>query len=179
MDVMDSFVEQIVPRKNGARQWFVIVAVTLAAALLCAFLLLFLLPYVGVVAIVPVIALIALAWWIVSGQSTECEYCITNGDLDIDLIIARRKRRRMVSVHGVRVEKAAPYRPELFADRYDRTVMAASSPEAPDVWAFTYRSKKNGYTLVLFEPNERVLDAFLRILPRSLQIEARRQAGIL
>ena len=179
MDAMDIFVEQIVQCRKGTRQWLIVAGVGLLAVLLCGALIFFLLPFIGAVVIVPVGLILFGAYWLITGQSSECEYSITNGDLDIDRIIARRKRVRLVSVHGAKIETAAPYKPEQMAGRaFDRTVLAASAPDAPGVWAFSYRSKKNGHTLVLFEPSERVLKAFLDILPRPLQLDARRQAGL-
>lgn len=174
---MDSFAEQIVQLRTTSKDWAIIALISVATIVVGTGLVL--LSFALGIAMLAIFALVLyFSWWLIRGQSKECEYCIVNGDLDIDLIIARRKRRRLVSVHGRNIETALPYKPEQFATKhFDRTVMAASSPDAEGVWAFTYRSKKNGHTLVLFQPDQRILELFLNILPRPLQIEARRRAG--
>ena len=43
---------------------------------------------------------------------------------------------------------------------YQRVVVTAPSLKEDGLWCFTYHSKKNGNTFVVFQPNERVLDVF-------------------
>ena len=43
------------------------------------------------------------------------------------------------------------------------------------MWYFTYHSKKSGSTLVLFQPEERVMDAFKASLPKLLMLEVNRK----
>lgn len=176
---MDNFIEQIVRCRFGSRE-HIVSALIFVAAVVLACGALFLSAFVPILlSVILCIGVFYGAWYLWRGQFRECEYCIVNGDMDIDLIIAQRKRRRLVSVHCNKIESAMPYAPEKFAARtFDRTVMAASAPDAEGVWAFTYHSKKNGHTLVLFQPNERVLEMFLDSLSRPLQLEVRRNAGL-
>ena len=118
------------------------------------------------------------AWWLATGQNKEFEYSITNGSIDVDEIIAQRKRKRLVSVNGEKIESAGVYNAAELANRpFDRRVMAAPSANEEGLWYFTYHSKKNGHTMVLFQPDDRVLAAFKDSLPKLLQLELSRKYG--
>ncbi len=172
---MDTFVEQIIVKRKSGKEIAIIVGTLLAAAILAVILFLFLFTY----SLLLDLLLGYGAWWLITNQNVEYEYSLTNGDIDIDQITAQRKRKRVVSVAGAKIESAGLYNPAVFAGRkFDRTVMAASSPDDEGVWYFTYHSKKNGSTLVLFQPNERVMTAFRESLPKLLQLDLKRKTGV-
>ncbi len=169
---MDTFVEQIIVKKKGPKEIAVITG-TIVLAVILVFVLLW---FFNVFSLVFDILIVYGAWWLITGQNIEYEYSVTNGDIDIDQIIAQRKRKRVVSVAGSKIETAGPYNPAEFAGRsFDRTVVAAPSETEPGVWYFTYRSKKNGNTLVVFQPDERVMEAFKEALPKLLALEINRK----
>ena len=167
---MDTFIEQIVKKKKTPMEWFVVGGTALVAVVLVLAVWLFAAPLV----------LFALAgagfgaWWLITNQNNEFEYCVTNGDIDIDRIIAKRKRQRLVSVAGRKVESLLPYDPAKSTAGYQRVVMAAPSLKEPGLWSFTYHSKKNGHTLVVFQPEQRVLKALYAGLPKLTQMDTRR-----
>ena len=174
---MDSFFEQIVKKKKGAAEWAIIVAVVLAAVAL----LLLALMYVGSLIIIAAAGIIYGAWWLATTQNVEFEYCVTNGDIDVDKIVARRKRTRLVSVAGRKIRALAPYDPAKPLGKFQRTVMVAPSLHEEGLWYFTYHSKKNGDTLVVFMPDDRVLGALYEGLPKLTQMDtarAAREAGV-
>lgn len=170
---MDTFVEQIVVKRKTGRE-FAIIAGVLAVAVIAALVLFY---FLFIYSLLFDVILGYGAWWLITSQNVEYEYSLTNGDIDIDQITAQRKRKRVVSVAGSKIESVGLYDPAAFAGRkFDRTVMAAPSPYDEGVWYFSYRSKKNGNTLVLFQPEERVLAAFQESLPKLLQLELKRKA---
>ena len=164
---MDTFFEQIIKKKKTVSEWGGIVA-TLLAVLLWVLNLPLLTPLL-------IVGVCYGAWWLITGLNVEYEYCVTNGDIDIDLIIAKRKRKRIVSVAGRKVESLLPYDAAKTDEKtYQRVVVAAASKKEAGLWCFTYHSKKNGHTLVVFEPEERVLCAFADGLSSLVKIETRR-----
>lgn len=174
---MDTFFEQIVKKKKGAKEWAIIVAVIVAAAALLGLVLMFMVNLI----IIAAVGVIYGAWWLATTQNVEYEYCVTNGDIDVDKIIARRKRERLVSVAGRKVRALAPFDPEKPLGRFQRTVVAAPSLAEEGLWYFTYHSKKNGDTLVVFMPDDRVLGALYDGLPKLAQMDtarAAREAGV-
>ena len=173
---MDTFFEQIVKKKKGPAEWAIIAAVILAAVALVAVVWIF-----GVLAVIATVGIAYGAWWLATTQNVEYEYCVTNGDIDVDKIVARRKRVRWVSVAGRKVRALAPYDPAKPLGKFQRTVMVAPSLNETGLWYFTYHSKKNGDTLVVFMPDDRVLSALYEGLPKLVQMDtarAAREAGI-
>ena len=169
---MYTFIEQIVLKKKDAKEIAIIVGVALAALVVAVAAFLFLPSFL-------VFVLVGVgygAWWLISAQNKEYEYCVTNGDIDVDLIVARRKRRRVVSVAGRKVESLLPYDPQKPQSMYQRVVVAAPSAEVAGLWCFTYHSKKNGHTLVVFQPEERVLQALYGGLQKLVQLDTDRAA---
>ena len=175
---MDTFIEPSVQKKKGAKEWLIIVATVLGALIVLAAgtlflggigLLLFMLAAVG-------------AYYLITAQNREYEYSVTNGDIDIDEIIGKRKRKRQVSVSGRKLECLLPYNPARAASgNFQRTLVAAPSLNESGLWYFTYQSKKNGHTLVVFRPELRVLRALHGGLQKLVQMEtdrAMREQGL-
>ena len=169
---MDTFIEQIVQKRKDSKEWAIIVGVVLAALVVlaaCFLFISFLFPFVALGAGYG-------AWYLISAQNKEYEYCVTNGDIDVDLIIARRRRKRLVSVSGRKIEALLPYDGKVSTAHYQRVVVTAPSANEEGLWYFTYNSKKNGNTLVVFQPDGRVLGALYSGLQKLVQMETRRAA---
>lgn len=173
---MDTFFEQIVKKKKSPAEWAIMVG-TLAVAIVLLFAMLNI-PILMAMPILPTLIMVGIGyggWWLITGQNMEFEYCVTNGDIDIDLITAKRKRKRIVSVVGRKVESLLPYDAAKVNEKaYQRVVIAAPSKKESGLWYFTYHSKKNGHTLVVFQPEQRVLRAFFDGLQSLVKIETRR-----
>lgn len=172
---MDSFFEQIIKRKKTPADWLLTLLIVLLAlaAMVAAFL------FLGSFFFIAAVGVGYGAWWLVTNLNVEYEYCVTNGDVDVDQITARRKRKRLVSVPGRKIESLQPYDPAAPLGKYDRRVMAASSLKAPGLWCFSYHSKKNGHTFVVFQPDDRVLCALYAGLPKLVQMDTDRSARAL
>ncbi len=165
---MDSFCEQIIKQKMDTKRLLIVVGVTAAAVAVCALSAMLMMWL-----FLPVAVLCGYGvYWVASSQSWEVEYAVTNGDIDIDRIVARRSRECIVRVRGEKIESLLPVTADTMNKRYDRVVMAARSPQTA-TWCFTYHSKK-GSTIVLFEPNDEVLRALRGGLSRLVQIETDR-----
>lgn len=173
--MMDVFVEQIVQKRKGVKEWLIICGSMLAAAFLT-FFFLFILPqfsaFVGGFSIL----LAAAAWygaiWLSRSQSLEFEYVITNGDITVDKIIARSRRKRVVSFDAQYVERMGKYRPEDHAQKdYTKQLMVSDGVPGSEAWYMTFRHKSFGNTLMVFSPNERTLEAIKPFLPRQLAFE--------
>ncbi len=168
MIVLDTFCEQILKQSMDGKRIGIIV-LTVAAALVLSVVSLLWLPWL----FFPVAALSGFGiYWVSSMQSWEVEYAVTNGEIDIDRIIACRERKKIVRVRGEKIESLLPVSKTDMSKKYDRVVMAARSAKTA-TWAFTYKGKM-GSTLVLFEPDENVLAALRDGLSRTVRIETDR-----
>ena len=165
---MDTFSEQILRQKLDFKRMLIILSCVVAAVIVCAVCFVF-----SPMLFLPAAALCGFGlYWLISMQSWEVEYAVTNGDIDIDRIVARRDRKTIVRVRGEKIEALQPIRTLDRHKHFDRVVMAARSSSTA-TWYFTYHSKK-GSTLVLFEPDDRVLKSLRGGLSRVVQIETDR-----
>lgn len=177
---MDTFIEQIIQKKKSGKEYAIIFGVIVLGLVLIVASWMF----------IPIFSVFVVAgvgfggWYLITEQSKEFEYSVTNGSIDVDMIIARRRRKRVVSVSGSKLEALLPYDPShpVNAGAYQRIVMAAPSDREEGLWYFTYHSKKNGHTMVIFQPEQRVLQALYSGLNKLVQMDssrAARELGIL
>lgn len=152
---MDRFSEQITGKVPDGKDMF-LRGLIIAGVLLIAGVMVFLCMLTQFMAFMPCIALllgaIFLAKFLFEGTMTEYEYIVTNDDLDIDKIIGKRKRKRLVTVDLKSVTEMGLYtNNELKADV---TVMAHDNT-GEDLWYIVCNSPKYGVLAVLFNPDAR------------------------
>ncbi len=168
---MDTFIEQIVQKKKGAKEFAVIFGCVLGVLLVLVVGFLFL----GTIGLMLALLAGVGAFYAITAQNREYEYSVTNGYIDIDEIIGKRKRKRQVSVSGSKLECLLPYDPARGAKgTFQRTLVAAPSAAESGLWYFTYHSKKNGHTLVIIRPDERVLRAIYAGLQKLVSLDTDR-----
>jgi hypothetical protein len=103
----------------------------------------------------------------------EYEYIVTNGEMDVDKIMGRRSRKRLLTVDCRNFDILAPYSPEFRAEYESQTIAAtvdvSSHPEAPGRWFAVFHAKDGKRTLLIFEPNEKMLDAFRKYIRSKIK----------
>lgn len=106
-----------------------------------------------------------LAYFIFRSQDYEFEYTFTNGEIDVDRIVAQRQRKRVLSTNCRAIDLMAPYDEahKHLADNYVlvRTVDYSSSPKAEGRWFFIFTGTSGVKVMVIIEPTRRMLEAFL------------------
>ncbi len=110
-------------------------------------------------------------WMILRRFELEFEYILTNFDLDIDTIIAQKKRRRLISFDLRRVEQFAFYdearRRQLESANVNKRLDASSHVDG-ETWYLLFDHKDHGKTLLLFSPDERIRKAVQAASPRAV-----------
>ncbi|MBR5134528.1 MAG: hypothetical protein IKV35_02905, partial [Clostridia bacterium] len=110
---MDSFSEQLVKQTLDAKRALLILATVLGGVVSSAAVL-WLFPMAGFL----VVALSCFGiYWVATSQVWEVEYIVTNGDIDIDRIVARRDRKCIVRVRGAKIESLRPVKREFRRNR--------------------------------------------------------------
>lgn len=115
------------------------------------------------------VGLLFLAYRIATKLNLEFEYTITNEFIDIDKIVAKRKRFKVVATSCRHFEEFGKYRPGLYSDAAYAKQIIAYDPARNDVWYFVIEHKKLGKTMVLFTPSDKVLEAMKPYLPIALR----------
>lgn len=163
---MDNYCEQLVAKRRTSADTVKMILVSLALILgasACMYAAMFLgLMFLVVIAV----ALLALGVWLVSGMNVEYEYIVTNNELDIDKIIGRRKRKRMITLDLGKTDDFGTYPPSGEIDA-DTTVHATTGLEKNAHYILINHSDY-GKVKVIFNPNEKLREAIAQEVPKTL-----------
>ena len=133
---------------------------------------------IGGLLITPILLIAAIAagvaaYFILPGTDLEFEYLYVNGELDIDKIMSKQKRKRVGSYDMKKVEIVAPknsHELDSFRNRKDIKVHDYSSlEENAKTFGMAINGDK-GMELIYFDPNEAIIKDMQRIAPRSVKL---------
>mgnify|MGYP000338766687 FL=1 len=166
---MDSFIEKIVVKKKTFKDYLISIGIVLAGTLLTLIvgLIEFLAPFWFIIAA----AIVYFMYQFITSSNIEYEYIVTNGDLDIDKIINRRRRKRIFSANCKDFEILAKLKGGLNDRRIQNInskIMAVSSINSENVF-FAILNYKGERTVVFFEPDEKMLNSFKLFIPRKIE----------
>lgn len=166
----DVFIEKIVERKKSTKD-YLLIALYISLFLLVLFLCYLFLYYIIAFLLLIIAGAAFGLYYLISLRNIEYEYICTNGTLDIDEIINKRKRKRRFSVKSSSMEILAPVLSPDYAHHERRKLNLfdfSSNTTNENVWFFVadYKDKKH---LVLFEPNDRMLKDLKRYNPSKVQ----------
>jgi len=163
---MDVFIEKIVQRRKDIKDYLIIAGVIIAAVIL----MLLVLNFIPGMSLFFLAAFGYIAYLIITSRNIEYEYAVTNGDLDIDKIIAQRKRKRVFSANCKDFEIVARLKGPHFSNHYrsfKNQFDCTGSINNDDVY-FIVLNYNNEQTVVYFEPNEKMLNNFKTYIPRKV-----------
>lgn len=166
---MDIFLEKIVKRRKSFMDMALTSLYITVAIMASYFALVFLGPGLSPLLI---LGFGYLAWYLVSLRNIEFEYAVTNGDIDIDMIVNQRKRKRVLSANCKDFEVVAPitslqYTKEIRETKNVRNY-ASLSPSS-ELWFIYWRHDK-GPQVILFEPTRQMVDSFRMQNPRKVHL---------
>ena len=160
---MDRFSEQLIERQTDKKTAF-LKGVIIAIDILVITLIVIIALWSGL-ALSPVcLLLIAGAIWLSvyfwQGLNVEYEYIVTNDDLDIDKIVGKRKRKRLMSIDIKSIDEFYPYlnNTELHSD----VTVLADDGTGYDMWyVFMDTEGSNGKIAIIFNPDDRTIENIL------------------
>ena len=105
----------------------------------------------------------------------EYEYIYTDGLLDIDVIYGRSSRKRLLSADAKEFQFIAPADSKIYHNqleaKYDKVIDADSG--ALNERSYVGVLKRDEKTIkLIFEPNERIVNALKRYAPRKFEARA-------
>ncbi len=173
-----TFMEKIVKRKKQP-----IDNIKIAGLILAVFLIIILsLSIKFLVAFAPILIIGSAwgAWWLITGMNMEYEYSVTENFIDIDCIIAQRKRSRVFSGDVKEFEICARVNTDFFRDynKPNRKVLNFAPTDDPKRNYFIVsknnakKAKTKGETvLVIFEPDERMIPNIRKYNPSKVKVD--------
>ena len=162
--INDVFNEQLIKKQKTSADTLKMAAIWGGAVIISAALSI-LVPYIGVMLAILVI------WGaiVLSGRlKQEFEYSFTNGDLDIDVIYNRSRRKRIVTIDTKKLlgmEKVQ--NKEQAAKGYDKVLDLSSGIQSDELYGLVY-DIDHKKTRIFIEPNESILKGIQTFAPRSV-----------
>lgn len=166
---MDNISEQLVARSNTGADKAKKILISVGSILIATVLMWLAIVYGIYTLILLVFAILYGGVWLVSNMNVEYEYIITNDELDIDKIIGRRKRKRMITLDLTKTEDFAVY-PAEEQISVDATVHASTGYEK-DAHYLIVRHDSYGKVMLIFNPNQKTREAIMQEIPNALRIK--------
>ncbi|MCX7923673.1 MAG: hypothetical protein N3B21_16935 [Clostridia bacterium] len=165
---MDVFIEKIIKRKKRLEDYIYIFTISIVGLILITYFL----P-IRFLNLPLAMGITYGAYLLIRKKNIEFEYAVTSGELDIDKIIAKRKRTRIFSASCKEFDIIARLKSDKYTQEFKEIknrITAVSSPNSPDIYfaALNYKGQK---TVLFFEPSIKMLEAFKAYIPRKVFIE--------
>ena len=168
----DSFHEMIVKARITSNDRLKMAGLVLLGLVLL-FLVILFGGYLGSLSVLVLAALGYGLFYLLRGFAREYEYTITNGDLDIDLIIAQRKRRRVFSGLARTFDSMEPMEKQPAASAQTEkagTFIDCRSSQSHGV-DYKIRTDYNGKpVIVLFSPDEKIVNQLKKYNPGRIRL---------
>lgn len=162
MYMSDFYTEQLVKKRTSGKD--IMIKTLLIAVTVLSFLLIPVLPFF---IFIPVL-LIVLDYFMFRRLDLEYEYLYVNGDLDIDKIMAKQKRKRIFSMNINDLELLAPLGAGELNQYHNAKVLDYSS-QMPDARRYAMIVTSKGEQVkVIFEPEQVILDGMRMLAPRKV-----------
>lgn len=171
---MDSFLEYLMKKQStGAEIALKIGVVLLATLLSCVVFLIFMsVSFLRSFSFFAVLCIGYIAYILISRMSVEYEYIFTNGDLDIDIIKARKYRKRLITVKckNIRImEKTTEIANKTRMG--DKAVNAVYNPALGEIYKIEATVKDGKEALVFFQPTEKLVAEMRKFNPVNIKAE--------
>ncbi len=165
---MDNISEQLIAKARTGADTAKAVAIIVVMALVAAASVFFVFQQGLTLLLALAIGAVILGVWLLKGINVEYEYTVTNNELDIDKIVGKRKRTRLITVDLKQTEDFYTY-PSKDGD-YDTTVYATSGLET-DARCLVVKHKDYGRVNVIFNPNSSMREAITKEFPNALRVK--------
>lgn len=174
---MDIFVETLVRKKFTAQDKKKIMAFFVALVLgsiifilvIPAILLSNKIAYLSTVSMIVYAVMAFVIWRSLKKMNVEFEYIITNDTLDFDKIIDKKKRERQISLDVKSVEEIGVYKSENFRGAgFEYILHAERDRNGIGNYYIIAPHPKHKRSLVVFTPDDRMLEALSKTLPRQV-----------
>ncbi len=170
---MDNFAEQLVKRNETSsdRTKRILTAVGGTAGTVVLALFGFLTlgnPLLSLIGFILAVGAGYGTFFLVQSSHVEYEYAFTNGELDIDKIIAKKRRKSLLSIEVSKFTDFGKYNDDL-EETAEMTVVISSDNIASHEYYADFQHEYYGLTRLVFSPDDRMLDNMKRFLPAKLR----------
>lgn len=171
--IMDLFKEQLV--KKVPTPW----TSMLKTAMLVGSIMIFVIAFIiiqfvgdfGFLVALPGVGALYACYYFMPLLNVEYEYIYTDGEVDIDKIMGKKKRKRLITFKANTISEFGPYLPERVAGReFDNQVQVSIHPKFKSTYYAVFEHHKLGKCLLLFSPNEEMRELIKEKIPRTATV---------
>lgn len=157
------YIEQLV-KKSITLKDVIIKGILMGLAIVLLFLSITIMPYLMTIAVV----LIVVTVWINKRMDVEFEYLCLNGDIDIDKVMAKSKRKHLSSIKIEELEVLAPCNHQELK-KYQSVPTYNYSSFSKDAKLFkAIINQDRKLKAIIFEPKEEMIEAVYLKAPRKV-----------
>ena len=168
---MDTFFEQIIPVKKNGKAAAAIIGIWLAAFIVC-FLLIMFMPFLGTFSLLLAAGALFGAYKLCTRFNLEYEYIVTNGTMDIDKIINKSSRKRILSFELATVSRIEKFNPAQLSGVNAKELFITCNQDDPGAYLMVSASEGKGTSYLVFAPDERVRSAIVKFVPKFISNSA-------
>ena len=165
----DLYTEESIKKEKTGREMLIKAALIAGTVLsVLSFMIL------GWIALILIAGFAVADYFIIPSLDLEYEYLYVNGELDIDKIMSKQKRKRVFSGDISALELMAPSQSHELDHYRSRSDVKAKdfSSGKQDAKTFTMILKKEqGIEMVTFEPSDIILKDMKRMAPREVHLQ--------
>lgn len=164
---MDTFFEQITAVKKSGKDIAAITGIWLLAFIIC-FLLVLFMGYLGSFSFLLIAGALFGAFKLSCRFNVEYEYIVTNGTMDIDKIINKSSRKRVLSFELATVSRLEKFNQGLLSSVNSKEIVTACNLNDTEAYLMVSSTEGKGTSYLIFAPDERVRGAIVKFVPKFI-----------
>lgn len=164
---MDTFFEQITAVKKSGKDIAAITGIWLLAFIIC-FLLVLFMGYLGSFSFLLIAGALFGAFKLSCRFNVEYEYIVTNGTMDIDKIINKSSRKRVLSFELATVSRLEKFNQGLLSSVNSKEIVTACNLNDPEAYLMVSSTEGKGTSYLIIAPDERVRGAIVKFVPKFI-----------
>jgi hypothetical protein len=168
---MDTFFEQIVRIKKTGKTIAAFIGIWLLALIVCGLAILFS-GYLRSIFIFLIAGAIFGAFKLSGQLNIEYEYIVTNTSLDVDKIVNKSSRQRILSIEIPTVSRLEKYTPAIVNNIDAKKLVFACDKDAENAYLLVCDKEGKGAEYLIFAPNEKMQSAIVKSLPKFVALSA-------
>jgi hypothetical protein len=168
---MDTFFEQIIPIKKDGKTVGTVLGIWFLALVLCFILFLFS-GYIGSIFVLLIAGILYGAFKLTGLFNVEYEYIITNGTMDVDKIVNKQSRKRMLSFELSNVSRLEKYNPNCLNNIDLKKVVFACDTKDDNAYLMVAEKEGGKTSYLVFSPNDKIKSATLKYVPKFISNSA-------
>ncbi len=162
---MDTFFEQLIKIKKNGKTLTLFIGIWLLGIIIA----LALFTFISGLGLLLACGAIFGAYWLSSKLNVEFEYIITNDSMDVDKIINKSSRKRMLSLDITKVNRLEKYNPAAINNIDKKDIVFACNPNDEEIYFMVAESSHGGKNAYLvFSPDNRIKSGIKKFAPKFI-----------